>query len=234
VRGRIAICALAGVWAGCRQWLDLDDAPADGAFTSEGACPTYYADRDQDGHGDHEHPFVVCIRPSGVADNGDDCDDGDPHRAPGLPEVCDSIDNDCNGVVDDSGCATGCTALPRRPAPDDQIAYILCTDQVSAAFARTSCEQWGFHLAYVEDALENSWLGARASGSVWLGASNELQTDHWMWGSGLVFWANGTTLTFAAWASEEPGSPNEHCLAMRGDGWHDQACTDAMGFVCER
>ncbi len=32
---------------------------------------------------------------------GNDCDDSDPRRRPGLPDRCDGIDNDCNGVIDD-------------------------------------------------------------------------------------------------------------------------------------
>lgn len=31
-----------------------------------------------------------------------DCDDRDPSRAPGLDEVCDGVDNDCNGTIDDN------------------------------------------------------------------------------------------------------------------------------------
>jgi hypothetical protein len=52
---------------------------------------------------------------------GDDCDDTDPGIHPGVPEVCDGKDNDCNGKIDDGDdlCAPGlacmaghCTALP--------------------------------------------------------------------------------------------------------------------------
>jgi len=38
---------------------------------------------------------------------GEDCDDGDPNTHPGAEELCDGIDNDCNGVVDDG--AVGAT-----------------------------------------------------------------------------------------------------------------------------
>jgi hypothetical protein len=45
---------------------------------------------------------------SGCTDNdddgacaADDCDDGDPTTFPGAPEVCDEVDNDCDGDIDD-------------------------------------------------------------------------------------------------------------------------------------
>jgi predicted outer membrane repeat protein len=37
-----------------------------------------------------------------------DCDDSNPFVAPGLPEVCDGFDNDCDGLVD-NGCTGGDT-----------------------------------------------------------------------------------------------------------------------------
>ena len=47
-----------------------------------------------DGDGDG-HLNLAC--------GGDDCDDSDPDRFPGNPEVCDGQDNDCEGTVD-NGC----------------------------------------------------------------------------------------------------------------------------------
>ncbi len=34
--------------------------------------------------------------------NNDDCDDTSPRRAPSVAEVCDGLDNDCNGGIDDN------------------------------------------------------------------------------------------------------------------------------------
>lgn len=58
--------------------LDADEA---------GACE----DRDRDGH-----RAMHC--------GGDDCDDNNADRSPGLDETCDGIDNDCDGAPDNGEC----------------------------------------------------------------------------------------------------------------------------------
>ena len=55
-----------------------------------------YADNDGDGYGAGSP--VAC----GVADNTD-CNDNDSDIHPGATEVCDGVDNNCNGTVDE-GC----------------------------------------------------------------------------------------------------------------------------------
>ena len=49
---------------------------------------------------------------------GVDCDDGDPDMHPGAAEVCDGVDNDCNGATDE-GCPTGGDTV--GPGPDTII-----------------------------------------------------------------------------------------------------------------
>ena len=67
----------------------------------EGVKTTYYADADQDGHGNLNMTMAACTMPSGYVTSFDDCDDANNIKYPGRPEVCDGFDNDCDSVVDD-------------------------------------------------------------------------------------------------------------------------------------
>lgn len=223
--------------ASCRGLLGLEDRATDDAMPPDDAnCPTFYADRDQDGHGDPNAPMVACVRPDGVSESGDDCDDQDRYRAPDLVEVCDQLDNDCNNQVDDNGCSIGCTAL-RRPAPNDATAYIRCTNQINWTAARAACGSWGFHLIYIETGEENTWLRNQFSfaGAIWIGATDQVQSNHWIWGNGVAFWDSGQTLTYAAWAATQPDNiDTESCAEMDFSGWADRNCGANNGYVCER
>ncbi|MBI5508790.1 MAG: right-handed parallel beta-helix repeat-containing protein [Deltaproteobacteria bacterium] len=55
------------------------------------------------------------------ASGGTDCDDADASVHPGIAEVCDSADNDCNGVVDNGVCAPP-TFTPLAPDPTAPVA----------------------------------------------------------------------------------------------------------------
>ena len=60
----------------------------------------YYFDSDGDGYG--QQPLEMCGEaPAGYVINGQDCNDGDPAINPGATEICNSIDDDCNGLIDD-------------------------------------------------------------------------------------------------------------------------------------
>jgi hypothetical protein len=69
--------------------------------TDEGLLTTYWLDSDRDGYGDPEAATDACMRPPGHVDNDDDCDDSDRMINPDGRELCDGIDNDCDGDIDD-------------------------------------------------------------------------------------------------------------------------------------
>ncbi|MBZ4399291.1 MULTISPECIES: putative metal-binding motif-containing protein [unclassified Myxococcus] len=80
---------------------------------SQAAGRYYYPDRDGDGQGDWgTQSTIKCgLEPPdpGTVPNDDDCDDLDPAARTGLAEVCDAIDNNCDGVVDNAAQVCGGT-----------------------------------------------------------------------------------------------------------------------------
>ena len=68
----------------------------------ESLLTAYYADADGDGYGDPATQTWACDPPAGTVSNGDDCDDGDPAINPGAEEIlCNGLDDDCDGIVED-------------------------------------------------------------------------------------------------------------------------------------
>lgn len=74
---------------------------------------SYYKDNDQDGYGDAAVSVRICSGdniPSGyiLIDNSYyfDCNDANPAIHPGVAEILDDIDSDCNGYVDDAKILT--------------------------------------------------------------------------------------------------------------------------------
>ena len=62
----------------------------------------WYQDADGDGHGSLFINQRQCDQPSGYVEDNTDCNDSEPNTHPGLAEVCDFIDNDCDGAVDEA------------------------------------------------------------------------------------------------------------------------------------
>ncbi|HMV69280.1 MAG TPA: MopE-related protein, partial [Myxococcota bacterium] len=62
----------------------------------------WYLDTDNDQYGVSTTTLRQCVRPAGYAPVAGDCDNGRATVNPAAPEVCDSLDNNCNGVTDGS------------------------------------------------------------------------------------------------------------------------------------
>ena len=73
----------------------IDDEDEDVSGTSP-----WYSDADGDGFGDADSLIEACTQPSGLIEDDTDCDDLDYSINPSADEICDTIDNDCDGLVD--------------------------------------------------------------------------------------------------------------------------------------
>lgn len=76
------------------------DDDCDSTF-DEGVERVHYRDVDGDGFGDNASSTMrACVDDPLWTQTGDDCNDRDRTVFPGAPQLCDGIDNDCNGSAD--------------------------------------------------------------------------------------------------------------------------------------
>lgn len=69
---------------------------------------TWFEDADGDLYGNAAADSTSCVMPMGYAANNLDCDDADVQINPGESEVCDGLDNNCGGGVDEGVTLTFC------------------------------------------------------------------------------------------------------------------------------
>ena len=116
------------------------DDDCDGLADEVGAtgCTTYYLDADGDRVGVAGQSLCLCGPQAAYsATVAGDCDDGDARRTPGKTEVCNNIDDDCDGQTDEDGAA-GCQVY-WRDVDDDTYGV--------ASSERCVCAPTGDHTA---------------------------------------------------------------------------------------
>ena len=131
---------------------EVDEDPIDGS--------TWYADADGDGYGDPDSTTEDCEVPSShvTAKLATDCDDGDPTINPEGTEICDGVDNDCDGVADDEALdAETWYADADGDGHGDADSSVTACDQPSGAVAAEDADDCDDSDASINPSASESW-----------------------------------------------------------------------------
>lgn len=88
-----------------------DTGAVDSGPVPDGCIPrAVYRDEDEDGFGVASSRLMTCVPMDGYVEADGDCNDTSGAMRPGVTELCDGADNNCNMQTDEGcGCTTGTT-----------------------------------------------------------------------------------------------------------------------------
>ena len=130
---------------------------------------TWYDDDDGDGYGDSGEIVLAdaASPPAGYVSVGGDCDDGSAAARPGGTEICDGLDNDCDGSFEEG------SVCPYSVSTYDNHAYMFVTTASTWSSALSTCQAYGYSLATLADSAEAAWLNtevdSRSTSKWWFG-----------------------------------------------------------------
>jgi len=129
----------AAINPGATEVCDEVDNDCDGSI-DEGVTTTYYADSDGDSYGDASSTTDDCSEPSGYVSDDSDCDDTDSSVYPGATEVCDYVDNDCDGSIDEGVTTTFYADLDADAYGDASATTDDCSEPSGYVSDATDCD----------------------------------------------------------------------------------------------
>jgi len=214
--------------------ISAADDTTSGADSSSGEflCPDdqpprdWYPDEDEDTYGDrHAEPVTACDPPAGFLEDHGDCKDDVPSVNPGVEEVCNDRDDDCDALIDGTQCGACKVETSEEfvywicPVPEDEPAY-------SWAEARTRCNAFGnkhpvdlasFHddaeyaliletmQAYLKqgaDGRHHAWIGLTKSKDLAMDCDIPDPMTAWDW-------SDASPVNYTRWNPEEPSGTTD-------------------------
>ncbi len=131
------------VHPGADELCNSEDDDCDGLRDGPDALDArdWYEDADGDGHGDAETRTRACHAPTGTScETGDDCDDADSAAHPHAFEVCDGVDNDCDGEIDDGLLLVWYADADRDLYGDVATSVLACIAPAATVADATDCD----------------------------------------------------------------------------------------------
>ena len=91
------------IYPGATEYCNSKDNDCNGLIDDNAAdASTWYADFDRDDFGDAANSLYQCEQPFDYILQQGDCDDTDDAVNPDAPELCNAIDDNCDGLVDNN------------------------------------------------------------------------------------------------------------------------------------
>ena len=104
---------------------------------------TWYQDNDADRYGDASVTSTSCSQPVGYVADAADCDDADSAVNPAAAELCDRLDNDCDGTIDDASAVDALSWYQDNDADlygDASVAVTSCSQPAGYVSDATDCD----------------------------------------------------------------------------------------------